>query len=303
MSGLDWRIRLVRAGFRATQAVSPSAAARIADRLFCSPPSSSIPSKVRDLFTRAERSSVVVDGQRVAVWKWGSGPAVALVHGWGSRAARLGVHVEPLLAEGFCVIAFDAPAHGESEGRLGSGLQTARALLAVANANPLYGVVAHSLGTAATLVALRDGLQLQRAVFIAPPSDIGIFLTRFADTFGMRDDVLAAMKRRTEERLRFSWSEFDLVRMASAGHRAELLLVHDRDDDEVALSCGEAIAAAWPGTKMVVTEGLGHHRIARDPDVVAQAARFLAQGLQRGTSQPATPAAQPTTRVEVGANE
>lgn len=285
---MDWRIRLARAGFGATQALSGAAAARLADRLFCSPPSSSVPTAVRELFTRAERSSVVVDGQRVAVWKWGAGPTVALVHGWGSRAARLAVHVEPLLAEGFSVVAFDAPAHGESEGRLGSGLQTARALTAVAAATPLYGVVSHSLGAAATLVALRDGMELQRAVFIAPPSDISVFLMRFAEMFGLREDVLRAMKRHTEERLRFSWDDFDLVRMAATAHRGELLLVHDREDDEVDWECGAAIAAAWPGATLLTTEGLGHHRIARDPGVVAQAARFLGEGLKPApTSAPA----------------
>src|SRR3712207_6641379 len=118
MSDLDWRIRAVRAGFRATQAASTAAAARPADRIFCAPPASSLPSAVRDLFTRRERSSIVVDGGRVAVWEWGNGPTVALVHGWGSRAARLAVHVEPLLGAGFSVVAFDAPAHGESEGRV-----------------------------------------------------------------------------------------------------------------------------------------------------------------------------------------
>jgi pimeloyl-ACP methyl ester carboxylesterase len=283
----SWQLRLLRAGFRATQAVSTGAAARLGDRLFCTPPSSSVPAAVRELFTHAERSSVVADGDRVAVWRWGSGPAVALVHGWGSRAARLAVHVEPLLAAGFSVVAYDAPAHGESEGRLGSGIQSARALLAIAERTPLYGVVAHSLGSAATLVALRDGLELRRAVFIAPPSDIHVYVERFAEMFGARDDVVEAMMRRTEERLRFRWDDFDLVGMAAAVRSAELLLIHDRDDDEVSWHCGESIAAAWPGGTLVTTQGLGHHRIARDAEVVARAARFLAAGLERsGPSGP-----------------
>ena len=280
MSG-DWKLRAVRGALRATQAVSTGAAARLADRLFCTPPSSTVPNVVRDLFTRAEHGSVVVDGQRVATWKWGSGPTVALMHGWGSRAARLAVHVEPLLAEGFSVVAFDAPAHGESEGKLGSGLQAAHALRVVAGSTPLYGVVGHSLGAAATLFALSDGLELRRVVFIAPPSDIGVYVDRFAQAFGLRDDVVAAMRRRTEQRLRFSWDELDIVKLAGQVRGTELLLIHDREDEEVALDCGESIAAAWPGGTLMVTEGLGHHRIARDPTVVAHAARFLAAGLGR----------------------
>ena len=282
----SWKIRAVRAALRATQAVSTDAAARLSDRLFCTPPSSAVPAAVQDLFTRAERDSLVVDGERVAVWRWGTGPAIALVHGWGSRAARLAVHVEPLLAEGFSVVAFDAPAHGESEGRLGSGIQTARALLAVAATTPLHGVVAHSLGAAATLIALREGLQLRRAVFIAPPSDIHVYLDRFAAMFGVRDDVIAAMMRRTEQRLRFRWDDLDLVGMAAGVRGVELLLIHDHGDEEVAWDCGAAIVGAWPGATLITTDGLGHNRIARDPAVVARAARFHAAGIRDATGEP-----------------
>src|SRR5262249_10337057 len=53
----------------------------------------------------------------LAVWHWGSGPRVLLVHGWGGHAGRLSAFVAPLLDAGFGVVSFDAPAHGISEGR------------------------------------------------------------------------------------------------------------------------------------------------------------------------------------------
>jgi pimeloyl-ACP methyl ester carboxylesterase len=206
------------------------------------------------------------------------GPVVALVHGWGSRAARLAVHVRALLERGFGVVAFDAPGHGESDGTLGSGVQAARALQAVAADRPIYGVLAHSLGAAATMIALREGLPLSRAVFISPPGDIATYADHFARLFGLRPDVQAAMMRRTARRLRFAWADLDFAAMAAEMRHVELLLVHDRDDDEVPRRFGERIAAAWPRARLVTTEGLGHHRIARDPAIVDAAATFLAEG-------------------------
>ena len=44
---------------------------------------------------------------------WGN-PTAYLVHGWGGWWQQLGAHVEPLLARGLCVVAFDAPSHGDS---------------------------------------------------------------------------------------------------------------------------------------------------------------------------------------------
>jgi hypothetical protein len=50
---------------------------------------------------------------------------------------------------------------------------------------------------------------------------------------------------------------------------------HDRDDAEVPWSDGAAIAGAWPGARLVTTDGLGHRRILRDERVVSQAVAFV----------------------------
>src|SRR6185369_13228471 len=51
----------------------------------------------------------------LAVWHWGTGPRVLLVHGWNGHAGRLSSFVQPLVEAGFGVVAFDAPAHGISQ--------------------------------------------------------------------------------------------------------------------------------------------------------------------------------------------
>lgn len=70
-----------------------------------------------------------------------------------------------------------------------------------------------------------------------------------------------------------------------------LLVVHDRDDDEVAWSDGAAIARAWPAAELVTTRGLGHRRILRDPAVVARVTAFLAERLARDPGLTAEPSA------------
>ena len=59
------------------------------------------------------------------------------------------------------------------------------------------------------------------------------------------------------------------------------MIVHDRGDREVAYSEGECLAATWQGVTFITTEGLGHRRILRDPEVVGQAVAFI---LQNGTA-------------------
>jgi fermentation-respiration switch protein FrsA (DUF1100 family) len=66
---------------------------------------------------------------------------------------------------------------------------------------------------------------------------------------------------------------------------APLLIVHDRDDDVVPVADGEAIAQAWPGARLVRTDGLGHKLIVRAPAVVTQAVDFIAHAVPPGAAE------------------
>jgi len=71
------------------------------------------------------------------------------------------------------------------------------------------------------------------------------------------------------------WTDLDVDRVLP-GLRARGLVIHDRDDDEVPLADGRAIAAGWPQARLEVTVGLGHRRVLRDEGVRAMVAAHLA---------------------------
>lgn len=53
------------------------------------------------------------------------------------------------------------------------------------------------------------------------------------------------------------------------------LIVHDDTDREVPWQEGSALAQAWSGARMLRTSGLGHRRILRDPQVIAEVTAFV----------------------------
>jgi pimeloyl-ACP methyl ester carboxylesterase len=219
----------------------------------------------------------LLDGKPLAVWRWGRGPAVLLVHGWGSRGARLASFIAPLTDARFSVVAFDAPGHGASAGRLSSLPQFISAILAVARElGRVEAIVAHSMGGAATTLAMARGLTAGRLVFLAPAADPAGYSERFASVLGLSPHVLSRMKLGLERRFGMAWKDFDVLASART-MTTPLLVFHDREDRDVAWSDGAAIAAAWPGAELVSTEGLGHRRIVQDPAVVARAVAFLAE--------------------------
>jgi hypothetical protein len=155
---------IVRAGFRVLSSAAPAIGERAAAWLFCRPfHSRTLPSE-EAVLRSGEPFRLRAAGFDLAAWSWGDGPVVVLHHGWHGSAAHMAAFVRPLVGSGFRVVAYDAPAHGESPGRTSAAPELARALSAVAAAlGGLHGVVAHSVGGAATMLAVRTGLKLDGA--------------------------------------------------------------------------------------------------------------------------------------------
>jgi pimeloyl-ACP methyl ester carboxylesterase len=271
---------MLRTAFRTVGAVAPGVAARWAETIFCRPPRQEERPAEEAFLNTGTRITVRSEDQDLAVWTWGSGPAVILAHGWGSRAGRFSAVAGALVQAHFRVILFDAPAHGASMGRLASLPQFSRALRAVGDTvGPLHGLIGHSLGGAAVSLAMRQGLSAERAVLLAPPADVVLFSHAFSEHLRIPLRARTVMRQNLESRLQFRFEELHIPTLARR-MTAPALIIHDRDDTDVPYAHGEEIAGAWPGAQLVSTTGLGHRALLRDPDVISRTVTFLSNGVR-----------------------
>lgn len=287
----------VRFGMRALATGAPPLAAWVGERLFLTPPRHEAPTRERKALRDAAAFDVPFRGGRLRAWRWGGeGAPVLLVHGWGGRGGQMAAFAPSLVAAGLPVVTFDGPAHGRSDGRLASAPDFAAAIRAVVERlRGVRAVVSHSMGAPATVLALRDGLAVEAAVFVGGSLGPRGFLRQFGQALGLSETTRAAVARRLEDRFGGGFEDYDL-RTDCAAMTIPLMVVHDRLDGEVPFAQGEAIALAWPGAEMVTTEGLGHGRILRDPAVVARVSGFVATHL--GARPPATRLARSATQAE-----
>jgi pimeloyl-ACP methyl ester carboxylesterase len=219
--------------------------------------------------------------RKLAAWRWGEGPTVLLVHGWEGRGSQMAAFVEPLVERGFSVVAFDVPGHGDAPPGLASLVEHARALLSVgAHLGPLHAVIAHSVGGAAALFGTRLGFDAGRLALVAPPTSPARFAAGFGAAMGLSPDLLSAVVARLERRYGMSMADLDVVRDAERFTRP-LLVVHDCADRVVAVEDGESLAKAAPAGRFVTTEGLGHSRILRAPEVLETVIPFVADGAEK----------------------
>jgi pimeloyl-ACP methyl ester carboxylesterase len=287
-------LRLTRAALQTAFVVSEELGASLAERLFITPRRHARPQRERDALASARELTIDVtlraprwhNTQRsLAAWRWGFGPTVLLVHGWEGRGSQLGAFVAPLVAAGMSVVAFDAPGHGDSPDHQLYLTDFADAVADVAAAvGPLHGIVAHSFGAAAVLLAhARSGVDAPRTAMLAPNVLIDDAIARFAKLVGLDEPDRLALERRLADHTGLAVAALSLDRLV-AGCDDALLVVHDRDDREVPLVHGERLAAAWPNAQLRITEQLGHRRVLRDPDVVAAVVAHVRDGVPAARS-------------------
>ncbi len=276
-SDLPFAFRALRVTLGLTSRVSPELAGRWANRLWFRSQRFPEPAREREWLASAQRVTLASRGRPLAVYQWGEGPTVLLVHGWHGRGGQLGAFAQPLAQAGFRVVAFDAPAHGRTPGRDTNLPEVSEALLEVAaKFAPLHGVIAHSFGVPCTLYSIAQGLAPQRVVALSAPSRIEFLMDSFAAGLGLSEPVKAVHRRLMEERFGADvWQRFAPSGLAR-GLDIPALLIHDDEDDDVPLQEGEALARAWPSSEFVRTSGLGHRRILRDPAVIERTVAFLA---------------------------
>lgn len=275
-------VSLASAALRGASRISPKLAARLALGLMMSVgPRLSVRSEQRATHEAAVRSEIGVNGKRVTVYEWGKGPrTVLLVHGWRGRAAQFAALVRELRAEGFTVVAFDAPGNGDSPGRTTSAFEYADAIAQLErHYGGLHAIVGHSFGALAAFVALGNGVQTRRLVTIAGVPDAEFLLSSFAQIVRLPSAATDALTRRFVQRICGGSLEvfhsLSGVRNPAAAH-VPLLLVHDRDDAQVPASAAHALAAAALGPATVLeTNGLGHSRILAAAPVLDAVTAFI----------------------------
>jgi pimeloyl-ACP methyl ester carboxylesterase len=136
------------------------------------------------------------------------------------------------------------------------------------------------MGAGGVGLAVARGLRLDAAVFVGPPRSPWEFLDAFCRSVELSPSVGERLVHRIERRVGVSRAELDLPAIGR-GLAVPLLVVHDAEDREIPHADGAAVAAGWPGARLVTTRGLGHRRILRDGGVARAAVEFVAAHLPR----------------------
>lgn len=271
-------LRVMRFMFSSLGTVFPWLMGRWAYRLWFTASRFKAPAYETTIAERAKKSHINLNNKSITVWEWGEGPAVLFIHGWTGRGTQAAHFTEGLLAAGYRVIAFDAPAHGESEGKQTNILEfTDSVRLMEKEFGPFYAAITHSFGGMVLAYAMHLGVNVERVVCICPPATTDTLVKNFSHMLHIPVKSIDVMLKKLLDN--FGADIFEILSTTNNVKNLtnSALIIHDKDDAELSWKDGESVAQHWPGAKLLLTETLGHRRILRDPETVKAAIHFITQ--------------------------
>jgi pimeloyl-ACP methyl ester carboxylesterase len=256
---------------------NPEGAATLALRHFTKP-RRRLSYTVRDLPGGATAFSLPYRKGNLRGYSWGDGEkTVYLVHGWESLTPLMSNFVEPLLKQGFRVVAFDAPGHGHSDTQDTDVVDFSHALAhVIRHMGEAYGIIAHSCGGAATTLMLKHNSDITpaRVVLVAPMPSLQKHVEVFQDLAKLPANVFTRFITGLEQRIGMNVLEADAA-LAVQHVKAEGLIIHDLDDSLIPHTEGYWIAKNWQDSSFVTTTGLGHLNILQSREVISKTVAFL----------------------------
>lgn len=259
-------------------ALKSQAIVKKAYQAFFSPSQYEVKPKDREVIAQGDNYRLPFDGGELEVTTWGNGPAVLLVHGWGGARTQMTGFVNPLLVAGYRVVAFDQPAHGESDGQMTNILEIAPTMDSIAKREgPFEAVIAHSFGTLVTSYVLveRDFPPPARLIYLGSFNRLLDSLPRFQVLSGLSDPVMDGLRDMIYAN--FGKEVLDAIWNEKMTQHIDIpaLMFHDKADNVTPIEDSRAIARVWKSARLIETDGLGHRGALQSAEVHRQVMEFI----------------------------
>ncbi len=240
--------------------LSPKKAVNKAYILFCTPRKGKILPEQEEFLEDAEDEIVHVGDTKIQTYRWASlGETVLMVHGWESNAHRWKALIQKLHKRGFNVIAFDAPAHGNSSGKiLNVPLYTVCLQKMVELYRPNH-IMGHSVGGMTTIFHQYSypNQEIEKLVVLAPPSELSRIMKGYQEILKLSPKFMKALDQFFKDKHGFYFKEFSVSDFAKKlTHKG--LLIHDKNDDIAPYNEAEDIGENWNDVQFVSTVDYGH---------------------------------------------
>ena len=270
----------IRLGVWLSQKLSTSLATQLALYLFFRPQRFKRPVREQQMHENTLKTScyVPIINKEIQVFRFaGKGPKVMLLHGWSGRGTQLYVFADEMRKLNAEVVTFDMPAHGQSKGSKTNIVELVACIKEVyTKYGPFDHAISHSMGSMALLRSLRDGISMKSVAIIGSGDKVRNVFYRFSEQLQFSDKVTEQMIQAVEKQFGMNLENYS-ASMSLEHLEIPLLIVHDKHDKETPFAYSKKLHEIASNSELLLTSGLGHHRILRDSKTVQRIVQFINQ--------------------------
>lgn len=230
----------------------------------------------KDFISQCQSHTINVNGKPYKYFQRGSGPTVLHVHGINSNLGSMVPIAQALLEQGYQVVLFDAPAHGEALGTTTNPLEVRQMIRGMYDRlGEMHAVIAHSLGGLWALSAWHSSVHAEAFISISAPSNLGFLVEKYAEICGADTGLVRELLREIENLLGEEvWTEYSPSEIVKA-IRVPGLILHGTKDNWVPLKHAADLNSSWHQSALEPVEGAGHLNILKSPEVLTLISAYL----------------------------
>ena len=263
-------------GFKAAQAVSSQLAFKMALKIFLRPMAYPIPKKELEYKRTLPYNRIKINNKQVTLYSNGTAPfKVLLVHGWSGRASQFLTIGKKLAENNIDYLSFTAPAHGSSPDKNSNMLEIAECIKELNRTHgPFDVLIGHSMGGAACINAINQGVKAKKLITIASHSTITGTISDFCKKLELNKKVEQKLNQYLIDEFHALPDSFSIKEIAPSLN-IPALVIHDRGDRESEFINAEEIKHAFKNSELLATNGSGHNKILSNSVVVNKIVDFV----------------------------
>lgn len=203
--------------------------------------------------------------------KFGVGPCVWMIHGWEGRGSQFKDLTLALMNEGYSVMLWEAPGHGDTPGKSTNMIEVSQMLEKDmrSQVEPPKALVGHSFGGATACLVAGKNIPTPLVVVIAAPIEIFKIFTNYWERIQLPAKARKIFLEMANKKTGVVVQEVNTAQIARGFHH-RMLIIHDENDKEVPFNNLNKFKEIKPDVETYATQKLGHRRILASPILSAK---------------------------------
>lgn len=253
-------IKIIGNSLNVLSYISTKKAAVIALNLFSTPRQGRYNESQKAFINTAKKTTLKYKTIDIATYNWtGSGKTVLLAHGWESNTHRWEDLIVLLQAQNYNIIALDAPAHGNTSGKIFNALLYSECINIVANHYKPSILIGHSVGGMASgfFQYKYKNQGLEKIISLGAPATFTGVFKRYVEMMHYNSRIENGLNNLVLERFNnlpsyYSFAEF------SKEIETKTLIIHDKKDRIIPYQDAQLLVKKHKNATLITTTGYGH---------------------------------------------